>query len=72
MALANTEALRAPPCRKTSLCGRGPRNPRSEGRLTGIFKDAAMELVSRAMPPLSADGILTRARAALKHAAGSA
>jgi predicted amidohydrolase YtcJ len=38
-------------------------------RLTGMFKDAAMELVTRAMPPATLDTILARARAALKHAA---
>ena len=41
-----------------------------QGRLTGIFKDAAMELVTRAMPPADASTrSSTRARAALKHAA---
>ena len=39
------------------------------GRLTGMFKDAAMDLVTRAMPPATPGTILSRARAALKHAA---
>ncbi len=39
------------------------------GRLTGMFKDAAMDLVTRAMPSPTVDTILARARAALKHAA---
>ena len=41
----------------------------AQGRLTGMFKDAAMDLVTRAIPPAMLDTILPRARAALKHAA---
>ena len=41
----------------------------SQGRLTGLFKDAAMDLVTRAMPPATFDTILLKARAALDHAA---
>ena len=40
-----------------------------DGKLTGLLKDTAMELVTSAMPPPTLDGILLRARAALTHAA---
>jgi predicted amidohydrolase YtcJ len=70
MALANSVAMRragisngvtSPPG------GAVVRDP--NGRLTGMFKDAAMDLVTQAMPPATLDTILQRARAALKHAA---
>ena len=41
----------------------------ADGRLTGLLKDTAMELVTRAMPPPTLDAVLRRARAALAHAA---
>ena len=41
----------------------------ADGTLTGLLKDTAMELVTQAMPPLTLDAILRRARAALAHAA---
>jgi predicted amidohydrolase YtcJ len=41
----------------------------ARGQLTGIFKDAAMDLVTRAIPAATRDSILFRMRAALKHAA---
>jgi predicted amidohydrolase YtcJ len=70
MALANSLAMRLAgiPDDVTSPPGGAVvRDPR--GRLTGMFKDAAMDLVTRAMPPATAETILSRARAALKHAA---
>ena len=39
------------------------------GRLTGVLKDTAIDLVSRAMPSPGGEAILARARAALRHAA---
>lgn len=41
----------------------------ANGNLTGIFKDAAMTLISKAIPPMTPDQRLRAARAALKHAA---
>jgi predicted amidohydrolase YtcJ len=41
----------------------------ANGNPTGIFKDAAMTLISKAIPPMSHDQRLRAARAALKHAA---
>ena len=41
----------------------------ADGKLTGLLKDTAMELVTRAMPPPTLDAVLRRARAALAHAA---
>jgi predicted amidohydrolase YtcJ len=40
-----------------------------DGEPTGVFKDNAMNLVSRAIPADSLDGTLTKIRAALAHAA---
>ncbi|MET0214181.1 MAG: amidohydrolase [Vicinamibacterales bacterium] len=40
-----------------------------DGKLTGLLKDTAMELVTRAMPPPTLGAVLRRARAALAHAA---
>jgi predicted amidohydrolase YtcJ len=40
-----------------------------DGRPTGIFKDAAMDLVRQAIPPDGIDETLVKARAALAHAA---
>ncbi len=39
------------------------------GNPTGVFKDAAMELIYKAIPPMSHDQRLRAARGALKHAA---
>src|SRR6201993_2153202 len=41
----------------------------ASGNPTGIFKDAAMTLIYRAIPPMSHEQRLRAARAALKHAA---
>ncbi len=39
------------------------------GEPTGLFKDNAMDLITRAIPPASLDQTIDKARAALKHAA---
>ncbi len=69
MALANSVAMRVAgiPDDVTSPAG-GAVVRDGHGRLTGMFKDAAMDLVTRAIPPATPDTILSRARAALKHA----
>jgi predicted amidohydrolase YtcJ len=41
----------------------------ASGNLTGVFKDAAMQLISKAISPMSHDQRLRAARGALKHAA---
>lgn len=41
----------------------------ANGNPTGVFKDAAMSLISKTIPPMSHDQRLRAARAALKHAA---
>ena len=41
----------------------------ANGNPTGIFKDAAMTLIFKAIPPMTPDQRLRAARAALKHAA---
>jgi predicted amidohydrolase YtcJ len=41
----------------------------ARGRLTGVLKDTAIDLVTHAMPPASRETLLSRARAALAHAA---
>jgi predicted amidohydrolase YtcJ len=41
----------------------------ARGRLTGVLKDTAIDLVSRVMPPATRPAIVARARAALEHAA---
>ncbi len=70
MALANAVAMRLAgiPGDLTSPPG-GAVVRDGHGRLTGMFKDSAMDLVTRAMPAATRDSILARARAALKHAA---
>jgi predicted amidohydrolase YtcJ len=70
MALANTAALRAAGLADAFDVPAGGSVVRSdEGRPTGIFKDAAMDLVRRAIPPDGVDETLVKARAALAHAA---
>ena len=70
MALANSEALRRAGVHEDFAAPAGGAVIReASGSLTGLLKDAAMDVVTRAIPPLSADGLLVRARAALRHAA---
>ena len=70
MALANSRAMRLAGVSDDVVVPSGGAIVRdASGRLTGMFKDAAMDLVSRVMPPASLDTILERARAALRHAA---
>jgi predicted amidohydrolase YtcJ len=56
-----TDAVTAPP---GGVIVRDP-----AGRITGLVKDAAMDLVTRAIPAPTSAAILMRARAALRHAA---
>ena len=61
MALANSRALTLAEVADDVMAPAGGAVVRdAEGRLTGLFKDAAMELVTRAMPPATLDTILTR------------
>ena len=70
MALANSLALRLAGLADDAAAPVGGSIVRDDaGRLTGLVKDAAMDLVTRAIPPASGETILARARAALKHAA---
>jgi predicted amidohydrolase YtcJ len=70
MALANSLAMRLAGLTDAAISPAGGAVVRDgRGRLTGVFKDAAMELVTRAMPQATGDTILRRARAALRHAA---
>ena len=70
MALANTAAFRAAGLADAFDVPAGGSVVRSdEGRPTGIFKDAAMDLVRRAIPPDGVDETMVKARAALAHAA---
>ena len=70
MALANSLAMRLAGITDDIVAPSGGAIVRdASGRLTGVLKDAAMDVVSRVMPPASLDTILERARAALQHAA---
>ena len=70
MALANSLAMRLAGLTDDVTSPAGGAVVRDgRGRLTGVFKDAAMDLVTRAMPQATGDTILRRARAALRHAA---
>jgi predicted amidohydrolase YtcJ len=70
MALANTAALRLAGLSDALAVPAGGAAVRDEaGRLTGILKDTAMDLVRRAIPPDGLEETLTKARAALAHAA---
>jgi predicted amidohydrolase YtcJ len=69
MGLANALAMR--------LAGIGPatRSPEggtivrdSSGQPTGVFKDNAMDLITRAVPPDTLEQTMDKARAALRHA----
>jgi predicted amidohydrolase YtcJ len=70
MALANSLAMTTAGIAEEVLAPAGGAIVRDgQGRLTGLFKDAAMDLVTRAIPAATRGAILTRMRAALKHAA---
>ena len=71
MALANTVALRTASITKATADPPGGtivKDPKT-GEPTGILKDAAMNLVSRHIPPASIGEKLEAARAASRHAA---
>jgi predicted amidohydrolase YtcJ len=70
MALANTLALKLAGVTSASQAPEGGTIVRdATGAPAGVFKDNAMDLVSRAIPPDTAEQTLAKAAAALKHAA---
>jgi predicted amidohydrolase YtcJ len=70
MAVANSLAMRLAGIADDVVVPPGGELVRgADGQPTGLLKDTAMELVTRAMPPPTLDAILRRARAALAHAA---
>ena len=70
MGLANSLAMKlAGITRETQSPDGGTIVRDAAGEPTGIFKDNAMGLVMKAVPPPSLDEIMEKARAALKHAA---
>jgi predicted amidohydrolase YtcJ len=70
MAVANSLAMRLAGIADDLVVPPGGEMVRgADGQPTGLLKDTAMELVTRAMPPPALDAILRRARAALAHAA---
>jgi len=70
MALANTLAMKLAGITGEVQSPPGGTIIRDEkGQPTGQFKDNAMDLVSRAIPPDTIEVIIGKARAALKHAA---
>ena len=70
MAVANSLAMRLAGVGDNAVAPPGGEVMRGvDGKLTGLLKDTAMELVTRAMPPPTLDAVLRRARAALAHAA---
>jgi predicted amidohydrolase YtcJ len=70
MGLANSLAMKlAGITRDTASPDGGTIVRDANGEPTGIFKDNAMALVMKAVPPPSLDDVMEKARAALKHAA---
>jgi hypothetical protein len=70
MGVANSLAIRlAGVTRDTPVPDGGAIVRDAAGEPAGVFKDNAMGLISRAVPPPTDDDIRDRARAALKHAA---
>jgi predicted amidohydrolase YtcJ len=69
-ALANSAAMKlAGVTAKTAEVPGGVIVRDANGNPTGVFKDAAMSLIYKAIPPVTRDQRLHAARAALKHAA---
>ncbi|MGE5207873.1 MAG: amidohydrolase [Alphaproteobacteria bacterium] len=69
-ALANSAAMKlAGVNAKTAEVPGGVIVRDANGNPTGVFKDAAMTLIYKAIPPMTPDQRLRAARAALKHAA---
>jgi predicted amidohydrolase YtcJ len=70
MGLANALAMKlAGITRDTQAPAGGAIVKDASGEPTGVFKDNAIDLVTRAVPPPSLDETIDRARAALQHAA---
>jgi predicted amidohydrolase YtcJ len=70
MAVANSLAMRLAGIGDDVVAPPGGEVMRGvDGKLTGLLKDTAIELVTRAMPPPTLGAVLRRARAALAHAA---
>ncbi len=70
MALANTLAMKLAGVTREATSPEGGTIVRdTSGEPTGIFKDNAMALVSRAIPEPTLEETIEKARAALKHAA---
>ncbi len=71
MGLANSLAMKlAGITRATQSPDGGTIVRDGSGEPAGIFKDNAMGLIGRAIPPATLDEVVDKARAALKHAAG--
>jgi predicted amidohydrolase YtcJ len=69
-ALANSEAMKlAGATAKTAEIPGGVIVRDASGNPTGVFKDAAMSLIYKAIPPITREQRLRAARGALKHAA---
>jgi predicted amidohydrolase YtcJ len=70
MAVANSLAMRLAGIADDVVVPPGGEVMRgADGKLTGLLKDTAMEIVTRAIPPPTLDAVLGHARAALAHAA---
>jgi predicted amidohydrolase YtcJ len=70
MGLANALAMKlAGITRETPSPDGGTIVRDASGEPTGVFKDNAMGLITRAVPPPSLEEVMDKARAALKHAA---
>jgi predicted amidohydrolase YtcJ len=70
MAVANSLAISLAGVTKATQSPDGGAIVRdASGEPAGVFKDNAMELIARAIPPPSDDDVRERVRAALKHAA---
>jgi predicted amidohydrolase YtcJ len=70
MAVANSLAISLAGVTKATQSPEGGAIVRdASGEPAGVFKDNAMELIARAIPPPSDDDVRERVRAALKHAA---
>jgi predicted amidohydrolase YtcJ len=70
MAVANSLAMSLAGVTKATQSPDGGAVVRdASGEPTGVFKDNAMELISRAIPPATDEEVRERVKAALKHAA---
>ncbi len=70
MGVANARAMKlAGITRDTKAPAGGSIVRNASGEPTGVFKDNAMDLITRAIPPATLEETMEKARAALKHAA---